>query len=134
MADPSFLPELHRFLRGRLSDRTEGSYSVKLMSDPVLAQRKLMEEAFEVCLEVQTDGVDRDALADEAADLVFHLMALLTGAGVDWADVEARLRGRHGEPARDSTYATTVRHTGATTTVAGTPVADEPARSDGGPE
>lgn len=105
MADPSFVLELQRFLRGRLAERTEGSYSVRVMTDRSLAQRKLMEEAFEVCLEVQAGEVDGEALATEAADLVFHLTALLTGAGVGWDEVEAVLRDRHGRPARDSTYA-----------------------------
>ena len=32
---------------------------------------------------------------EEAADLVFHLMAALVGAGVPWAGVEAELERRH---------------------------------------
>lgn len=122
MSDPSFIPELQRFLRGRLAERTEGSYSVRLMSDTALAQRKVMEEAMEVCLEVQSVAIDREALADEAADLLFHLTALLTGADVDWTEVEARLRARHGKPARDSDYPARVEHRVGTTTVSGTPV------------
>lgn len=132
MSDPSFIPELQRFLHGRLAERTEGSYSVRLMSDVSLAQRKLMEEAMEVCLEVQADDVDRGALADEAADLMFHLTALLTGAGVDWSEVESRLRDRHGRPARDSDYPVRVEHTVGTTTVSGTPVPADP--DEGGPD
>lgn len=104
-ADPtSFLPELDAFLRSRLADPPEGSYSATLMTDPTLAQRKLMEEAFEVCLELGAATVDRDAVTEEAADLVFHLVAALVGAGASWTDVEAALRVRHGRPARDSTY------------------------------
>lgn len=95
MTSPSFLPELQEFLRRRLAEPTKGSYSVQVMADRGLAQRKLMEEAFEVCLEIQADDPDRTALASEAADLVFHLMALLTGADVDWVEVEAVLRNRH---------------------------------------
>lgn len=63
-----------------------------------------MEEAFEVCLELQAAEVDPGNAAEEAADLVFHLMAALIGAGVSWAEVEAVLRDRHSRPARHSTY------------------------------
>jgi phosphoribosyl-ATP pyrophosphohydrolase len=101
---PPLLPELDALLRARLAERPEGSYSVSLLTDPTLAQRKLMEEAFEVCLELQASTVDRAATAEEAADLVFHLLAALVGAGVSWSDVEAALRERHGRPARHSSY------------------------------
>lgn len=101
---PPLLPQLDALLRDRLANRPEGSYSVSLLTDPTLAQRKLMEEAFEVCLELQATDVDRGALAEEAADLVFHLLAAVVGAGGSWADIEAVLRERHGRPARDSTY------------------------------
>lgn len=95
---------LDAFLRARLADAPEGSYSSRLLSDPVLAQRKIMEEAFEVCLELGAPHPDAAATAEEAADLVFHLVAALVGAGVAWNDVEAVLGDRHQRPARDSTY------------------------------
>ncbi len=100
----SFLPELDAFLRARLDDAPAGSYSSRVMADPVLAQRKIMEEAFEVCLELGAQPPDRSATAEEAADLVFHLVAALVGAGMTWGDVETVLRERHQRPARDSTY------------------------------
>lgn len=103
---PSFLSELDEFLRARLVDAPEGSYSSRLLADPVFAQRKIMEEAFEVCLELGAERPDPTAAAEEAADLVFHLVAALVGAGVVWADVEAVLRDRHRRPARDSSYGT----------------------------
>lgn len=106
MTTPSFLPELDAFLRERLADRTEGSYSVRVLTEATFAQRKIMEEAFEVCLELQAAEPDRRATAEEAADLVFHLLAALVAAGVGWDDVEAVLRERHARPARHSTYET----------------------------
>jgi phosphoribosyl-ATP pyrophosphohydrolase len=45
-----------------------------------------------------------EALAEEAADLVFHLLALLRMKGVAWADVLSVLRARrasHGRGAKD---------------------------------
>ncbi len=101
-ADPSFLAELDAFLRARLTDAPEGSYSRRVLDDPVLAQRKIMEEAFEVCLELGAATPEPARTVEEAADLVFHLLAGLVGAGVAWADVEAELRARHrpDEPGR----------------------------------
>ena len=92
---PSFLPALEEVLRSRLEERPEGSYSLTLLTDPVAAQRKIMEEAFEVCLELGSPVVAPDRAAEEAADLVFHLMCGLVGAGVGWAEVERVLAARH---------------------------------------
>ncbi len=92
----SFLPGLTAFLRERLADPPADSYSHRLMTDRVLGQRKIMEEAFEVCLELGKPDVDGDRLADEAADLVFHLLCGLVGAGLSWSDVERVLVARHG--------------------------------------
>lgn len=101
------------------------------MADRVLAQRKLMEEAFEVCAEVQADEPDPDALAGEAADLVFHLVALLTAADVDWGAVESVLRERHAGASGSGVEWTQVSDTIGTTTVTGTPVPDEGAAAGG---
>lgn len=106
VTEPSFVPDLEAFLRQRLADRTEGSYSVQVMTNAQLAQRKIMEEAFEVCLELQAAQPDAAKAAEEAADLVFHLVCGLIGAGTSWAEVEAVLKERHSRPARHSTYST----------------------------
>lgn len=91
----SFLPDLEAFLRTRLADAPAGSYSRTMLTDPVAVQRKVMEEAFEVCLELQAPAVDHERLAEEAADLVFHLLCGIVGAGGSWDDVESVLRARH---------------------------------------
>lgn len=105
-APPPILSELETLLRSRLAERPEGSYTTRLLVEPTLVQRKIMEESFEVCLELQAAEPDRAATASEAADLVFHLLTALVGAGVAWADVEAVLADRFGKPARDSSYGT----------------------------
>lgn len=89
-----FLDDLEALLRQRKADPPEGSYSATLLTDPVAVQRKIMEEAFEVCLELGADDVHPDRVAEEAADLVFHLMAGLVGAGVPWESVTDVLRNR----------------------------------------
>ena len=98
--DASFVPVLAAFLATRLGDAPEESYSRSVMADSVLARRKIMEEAFEVCLELGAPSVARQRLAEEAADLIFHLLCGLTGAGVAWSDVEQVLVARHQEGAR----------------------------------
>lgn len=92
MAD--LLTDLEALLRSRKEEQPSGSYSATLVTDPVAVQRKIMEEAFEVCLELGATDVDRDRAASEAADLVFHLLAGLVGAGVTWAQVLDELAAR----------------------------------------
>jgi phosphoribosyl-ATP pyrophosphohydrolase len=91
---PDLLTDLEALLCSRLEEQPEGSYSVTLVTDPVAAQRKIMEEAFEVCLELGAEPVDTDRAASEAADLVFHLLAGLVGAGVTWDQVLTELADR----------------------------------------
>ena len=91
---PEPLRELERVLHRRREGAPDGSYSAGLLADRERLQRKIMEEAFEVCLELGRGDVDRARVAEEAADLVFHLMVGLTGAGVDLSDVEDVLEAR----------------------------------------
>ena len=86
------LSELEDVLRERRSADPEASYTAKLLGDPELTQRKIMEEAFEVCLELQRGDTDR--LPEEAADLIYHLLVGLVGADVSLDDVFAVLEGR----------------------------------------
>ena len=88
------LNDLDALLHQRKREQPADSYSVTLVNDPVLAQRKIMEEAFEVCLELGAEPVDPTRAASEAADLVYHLMAGLVGAGVSWDQVLAELAHR----------------------------------------
>ena len=70
------------------------SYTAQLLSDPARAAKKLGEEAVEAAIAaVQGDG---DALAGEAADVIYHLLALLAAAGVETDAVAAALEMRTG--------------------------------------
>lgn len=91
---PDALAELESVLRSRRAERPEGSYTATLFGDPERVSRKVMEEAFEVCLELGRTPLDAGRVAEEAADLVFHLLVGLVDAGVPWADVERVLEGR----------------------------------------
>jgi phosphoribosyl-ATP pyrophosphohydrolase len=88
------LGRLEGVLRGRLAERPEGSYSARLFADPELVQRKVMEEAFETCLELGRAPVVPGRVASEAADLMYHLLVGLVAAGVPFAEVLAELDRR----------------------------------------
>ena len=90
----SVLDELEALLRERRTNAPEGSYSAALLDDPERTQRKVMEEAFEVCLELGRAQRDGARVAAEAADLVFHLLVGLVGADVPWSDVLRELENR----------------------------------------
>lgn len=88
------LDELEAVIRSRRGADPGVSYSARLLANPELAQRKIMEEAFEVCLELGRNDIQRDDLAGEAADLIYHLMAGLVGADVPLSAVFEVLEGR----------------------------------------
>ena len=64
----------------------------RLLADKNLRLKKLGEEATE--LAVAAAGEDRDAVAEEAADLVFHALVAARGEGVTLADVLSVLTDR----------------------------------------
>jgi len=89
-----FLGELEALLRQRHDDRPAGSYTSNLFNAGVqrIAQ-KVGEEGVETALAAVTG--DKDALLNESADLLFHLMALLRAQGMSLNDVARMLRQRH---------------------------------------
>jgi len=88
------LHELEATLQKRRSSSPEESYTARLLADPTFNQRKIMEEAFEVCLELQANPIDPGRTAEEAADVIYHLLVALVGADVAVDDVFAVLEGR----------------------------------------
>jgi phosphoribosyl-ATP pyrophosphohydrolase len=88
------LAELEEVLRSRRTANPDESYTAQLLADPELAQRKIMEEAFEVCLELGRPANDPTLTAQEAADLIYHLMVGLVAVDVPLSDVFAVLEGR----------------------------------------
>lgn len=88
------LHDLEAVLRSRRDDPPAGSYTAELLADPERIQRKIMEEAFEVCLELGRAEPSAERTAEEAADLVYHLMVGLVGAGVPLDDVLRVLEDR----------------------------------------
>jgi phosphoribosyl-ATP pyrophosphohydrolase len=69
-------------------------YTAQLLADPARAAKKLGEEAVETVIAAL--GSDKDALAAESADLIYHWLALLAAAEVELDDVAAKLEAREG--------------------------------------
>jgi phosphoribosyl-ATP pyrophosphohydrolase len=88
------LAELEDVLRSRRNADPEESYTARLLSDSELTQRKIMEEAFEVCLELARPETQSELAAQEAADLLYHLMVGLVSVDVSLDEVLAVLEER----------------------------------------
>jgi phosphoribosyl-ATP pyrophosphohydrolase/phosphoribosyl-AMP cyclohydrolase len=86
------LSALARTIAERAASPTAGSYTTKLLADRNHRLKKLGEESAELVMAC----VDRDAprAAEEAADLVYHLLVALEPLGVGLGDVRAVLEAR----------------------------------------
>jgi phosphoribosyl-AMP cyclohydrolase / phosphoribosyl-ATP pyrophosphohydrolase len=96
-AEPAPVPHealavLQRTLRSRAAERPEGSYTVQLLDDPKLIGEKVEEEAEEVVRAAREETDER--VAEEAADLLYHLSVLLASREVSQAAVMEILNGR----------------------------------------
>lgn len=90
----STLADLEARLQDRRRTRPAGSYTATLFDDPERIQRKVMEEAFETCLELGRATREPERIASEAADLVFHLLVALVEAEVGFDEVLRQLDER----------------------------------------
>ena len=88
------LARLEAMIASRKGGDPATSYTARLLADPVLAAKKLGEEAVETVI-AATQG-DRDALAAESADLIYHWLVVLAAAGVRLDEVAAKLEAREG--------------------------------------
>ena len=86
------LAALERTLLARQSRRPAGSYTVELLDDPRLTGDKVREEAAEVVKAVRSESEER--VAEEGADVVYHLAVLLLSRGVSMAEVLQVLNAR----------------------------------------
>ena len=89
------LSRLESTIAGRRSADPGASYVAKLHSDGVPAiARKVGEEAVEAAVAALAGS--REDLVGEAADLLFHLMVLLSAKGIALDEVLAELDRREG--------------------------------------
>src|SRR5436190_11138576 len=86
------LPALERVLRSRAESRPQGSYTAELLADPEQIGAKVREEAEEVSRAAREESEER--VAEEAADVLYHLGVLLVSRGVSEAQVMEVLNRR----------------------------------------
>jgi phosphoribosyl-AMP cyclohydrolase / phosphoribosyl-ATP pyrophosphohydrolase len=86
------LARLENTLRSRAAERPEDSYTVALLDDPARIGDKIMEEAEEVTRAAREESGGR--VAEEAADLLYHLSVLLLSREVPQAAVLEELNAR----------------------------------------
>ena len=86
------LPALGRTIASRAAERPGASYTTRLLDDVDFAGDKVREEAEEVARAAREESDER--VAEEAADVIYHLLVLMHGRGLSLADAEAVLDGR----------------------------------------
>jgi phosphoribosyl-AMP cyclohydrolase / phosphoribosyl-ATP pyrophosphohydrolase len=92
LAPHEALPSLERVLAERAAGRPEGSYTAELLADPPRIGEKVQEEAEEVVRAAREESDER--VAEEAADVLYHLAVLLRSRGLTLADAEEVLSAR----------------------------------------
>lgn len=90
------LHDLERIVAARAAASPDVSYTAKLLSGgPAKAAKKLGEEAIEAALAAVSG--DRENLTAEAADVLYHLLVVMAGAGVTLDSVLQELARRTGQ-------------------------------------
>lgn len=89
----SFLYELEKTIQERKANPSKDSYTSKLFAKGInkIAQ-KVGEEAVELVIEAKDDNAE--LFKNEAADLLYHLLILLTEKGFSLRDIEDVLKTR----------------------------------------
>ena len=89
----SILSDLAATIEARKSADPESSWTSKLLAKgPEKAAEKFGEEAVEAIIEAVKG--DREKLAAEAADVLYHLLVMCAARDVTLADIEAELTKR----------------------------------------
>lgn len=90
----TFLTQLQDFIEKRHEEMPEGSYTTSLFRDGLnrMAQ-KVGEEALELVIEA-TNGTE-ERMIYEGADMLYHLIVLLTRKGLRIEDLARELQVRH---------------------------------------
>jgi phosphoribosyl-AMP cyclohydrolase / phosphoribosyl-ATP pyrophosphohydrolase len=86
------LPGLERTIARRRESAPEGSYTAELLADPPRIGDKVREEAAEVA--TAASGEPDERVAEEAADVLYHLAVLLASRGLALGDAFEVLNGR----------------------------------------
>lgn len=94
------LARLEATIAARRTAGERASYTASLLAGgPERCAKKFGEEAIEAVLAAASG--DRNHLANEAADVVYHLLVMLAASGLTLDDVAARLAAREGVSGHD---------------------------------
>ena len=88
------LEKLMKLIEGRKTEKKEGSYTTYLFEkglDKIL--KKVGEESTEVIIAAKAE--DKKETVYEIADLAYHVMVLMTEAGISLEDIYRELASRH---------------------------------------
>jgi len=93
-ASSDFLTQLQTIIEDRKNNPSEKSYVASLFKKGInkIAQ-KVGEEAVELVIEAKDN--DENLFKDEAADLLFHYLILLSAKGYTLEDIKQVLQARH---------------------------------------
>ncbi len=91
----SAIERLAETIEARKGSDPESSWTARLLAKgPEKCAEKFGEEAVEAIIEAVKG--DREKLASEAADVLYHMLVMLAARDVTLADVEAELARREG--------------------------------------
>ena len=88
----AIIPDLRRVIEDRHANPSDESYTCKLFNDETRMCKKVIEEAGEFALAIK-DG-DRDEMAWELADLIYHTMVAIEKTGLPMSEVYKKLKER----------------------------------------
>ena len=94
--DATILDRLFATIESRKGAEPSSSWTAKLLAGgPESIAKKVGEESAETIIAALTQ--DGDALAEESADLLYHLMVLWAAKGITPEDVWRALKAREGK-------------------------------------
>ena len=87
------LDSLYELIKGRKTDKKEGSYTTYLFEKGI---DKILKKVGEECTEVVIagKGADKEETIFEIADLTYHVMVLMAEKGVSWKEITKELSRR----------------------------------------
>jgi phosphoribosyl-ATP pyrophosphohydrolase len=89
------LARLQATIASRQGGDPASSYTAKLLAGGApVAAKKFGEEAIETVIAAMQ--ADKDAVATESADVIYHWLVLLAATGVSLEEVAAKLEAREG--------------------------------------
>ena len=88
------LDSLYELIKGRKTDKKEGSYTTYLFEKGI---DKILKKVGEECTEVVIagKGADKEETIFEIADLTYHVMVLMVEMGISLNEIKDELAKRH---------------------------------------